>query len=152
MTESVFLRQGARSEATLAMLRGLGVHLALDDFGTGYSSMSYLPRASFSKVKIDRSFVQSATAGCHVSVAIIRSIVALAHGLGMEITAEGVESQAEIELMRELGCTQLQGYLIGKPIVTDEGRRAPAPAQPAEAKKAAPEAGVPRRQNRSRAA
>jgi diguanylate cyclase (GGDEF)-like protein len=115
MTETVFLRQGVRSETTLARLRSLGVQLALDDFGTGYSSLGYLPRASFSKVKIDRSFVQLAAGGCQVSIAVIRSIVALAHGLGMQITAEGVESKAETALMRKLGCTQLQGYLIGKP-------------------------------------
>jgi diguanylate cyclase (GGDEF)-like protein len=115
MTESVFLRQGARSETTLRRLRSLGVQLALDDFGTGYSALGYLPRASFSKVKIDRSFVQLAAGGCEVSVAVIRSIVALAHGLGMQITAEGVESKGETALMRKLGCTQLQGYLIGMP-------------------------------------
>jgi diguanylate cyclase (GGDEF)-like protein len=121
MTESVFLRQGARSETTLERLRSLGVQLALDDFGTGYSSLGYLPRASFSKVKIDRTFVQLATGGCKVSIAVIRSIVALAHGLGMEITAEGVESRSETALMRKLGCTQLQGYLIGKPEIAEGG-------------------------------
>jgi diguanylate cyclase (GGDEF)-like protein len=142
MTESVFLNQGARSEATLQMLRGLGVQLALDDFGTGYSSLGYLPRASFSKVKIDRSFVQSATAGCQVSVAIIQSIVALAQGLGMEITAEGVESKRETQLMRKLGCTQLQGFLIGKP---QAEKTTAAPPPQIESK-------PPRRQNRRRAA
>jgi EAL domain-containing protein (putative c-di-GMP-specific phosphodiesterase class I) len=97
------------------------VQLALDDFGTGYSSLGYLPRASFSKVKIDRTFVQLATGGCQVSIAVIRSIVALAHGLKMEITAEGVESKSETALMRKLGCTQLQGYLIGKPEIAESG-------------------------------
>ena len=115
MTESVFMRQGASSEATLERLRKLGVQLALDDFGTGYSSLGYLPRASFSKVKIDRSFVQAATQGCEVSIAVIRSIVALAGGLGMEITAEGVETKRETTLMKKLGCTQFQGYLTGRP-------------------------------------
>ncbi|MET0272666.1 MAG: EAL domain-containing protein, partial [Phenylobacterium sp.] len=120
MTESVFLRQGVRSETTLRRLRSLGVQLALDDFGTGYSALGYLPRASFSKVKIDRSFVQLAAGGCEVSIAVIRSIVALAHGLGMQITAEGVESKSETALMRKLGCTQLQGYLIGMPEIAGQ--------------------------------
>jgi diguanylate cyclase (GGDEF)-like protein len=150
MTESVFLRQGARSETTLEMLRSLGVQLALDDFGTGYSSLSYLPRASFSKVKIDRSFVQAATAGCQVSIAVIRSIIALAQGLDMEITAEGVESKREIQLMKKLGCTQLQGFLIGAPAVSDEGGKAPAAARAQP--EPVPAVSGERRRNRPRAA
>jgi diguanylate cyclase (GGDEF)-like protein len=136
MTESVFLRQGVRSEQTLESLRTLGVSLALDDFGTGYSSLSYLPRASFSKVKIDRSFVQLAAGGCKVSIAIIQSIVALAQGLGMEITAEGVETKRETALMRKLGCSQLQGFLIGRPAVRQNPPNAAhvAPAALAEPK------------------
>jgi diguanylate cyclase (GGDEF)-like protein len=122
MTESVFLRQGASSEATLERLRNVGVQLALDDFGTGYSSLGYLPRASFSKVKIDRSFVQAASDGCQVSTAVIKSIVALAQGLGMQITAEGVESKKETSLMKKLGCTQLQGYIIGRPVLNEDGK------------------------------
>jgi diguanylate cyclase (GGDEF)-like protein len=138
MTETVFLRQGASSEATLGRLRNLGVQLALDDFGTGYSSLGYLPRASFSKVKIDRSFVQSASEGCEVSMAVIRSIVALARGLGMEITAEGVETKRETALMKKLGCTQFQGYLTGEPKLS--ARKIEVAAEPLPK--------PPRRQNR----
>ena len=115
MTESVFLRQGGRTEQALERLRSIGVSLALDDFGTGYSSLGYLQRASFSKIKIDRSFVQSATAGCQESVAIIKAIVALAQSLKMETTAEGIERGEETRMMQELGCTQLQGFLFGIP-------------------------------------
>jgi diguanylate cyclase (GGDEF)-like protein len=122
VTESVFLRQGERSEATLNRLRTIGVSLALDDFGTGYSSLGYLQRAAFSKIKIDRSFVKSATNGCHESIAIIQAIVALAKGLGMETTAEGIETEVERTTMLELGCTQLQGYLFGQPAAQENDR------------------------------
>ncbi|TFI59161.1 EAL domain-containing protein [Sphingomonas parva] len=115
VTETVFLRQGARTKATLDQLRALGVSLALDDFGTGYSSLGYLQRTEFNKIKIDRSFVQSAASGCQESLAIIQAIVALARSLGMKTTAEGVETEAEKALVSKLGCTQLQGYLIGMP-------------------------------------
>ena len=124
VTESVFLRQGVRTEATLDRLRAIGVSLALDDFGTGYSSLGYLQRASFSKIKIDRSFVQAAATGCHEAIAIIQAIVALARGLNMDTTAEGVESEAERAMMQQLGCSQLQGYLFGAPTTKRSTRRA----------------------------
>lgn len=115
VTESVYLREGPAAAQTLEALKSLGVGLALDDFGTGYSSLGYLQRADFSKIKIDRSFVKSAAAGCQESLAIIQAIVAMAHGLGMTTTAEGVETEAERKLVRELGCHQIQGFLVGRP-------------------------------------
>lgn len=115
MTESVFLRPGPNTEATLGRLQTLGIALVLDDFGTGFSSLSYLERASFSTIKIDRGFVRSAADGRKESLAIIRAIVELATGLGMETTAEGVESIEQMDLMRNLGCTQLQGFYLGRP-------------------------------------
>ena len=96
--------------------------LALDDFGTGYSSLGYLQRTEFSKIKIDRSFIHSAAEGNADSLAIIKAIVSMARGLGMETTAEGVETEAERDLVRELGCSQIQGFLIGRP----ERRESPA--------------------------
>ncbi|MGZ8359031.1 MAG: EAL domain-containing protein [Allosphingosinicella sp.] len=127
VTESVYLRQGPSIGKTLDALKTLGVGLALDDFGTGYSSLGYLQRTDFSKIKIDRSFVKAAAEGCPESLAIIQAIVAMAKGLGMATTAEGVETEAERELVRGLGCTQIQGFLIGRPerrdsapVVTDE--------------------------------
>ena len=115
VTESVFLRPGPNTEATLGRLQTLGIALVLDDFGTGFSSLSYLERASFSTIKIDRGFVRSAADGRKESLAIIRAIVELATGLGMETTAEGVESIEQMDLMRNLGCTQLQGFYLGRP-------------------------------------
>jgi diguanylate cyclase (GGDEF)-like protein len=115
VTESVFLRQGNNGDEALERLRAIGVSLALDDFGTGYSSLGYLRRAAFSTIKVDRSFVKSATTGSLDSIAIIKAIVLLAEDLGMKTTAEGVETPEEMAKMRDLGCMQLQGYLFSKP-------------------------------------
>ncbi len=115
VTESVFLDNHEKTDATLENLRSLGINLVLDDFGTGYSSLGYLRRASFSTIKIDRSFVKSATQGSTESLAIIRAIVSMAEELGMKTTAEGIEKIREMDVMRDLGCTQLQGYLFSRP-------------------------------------
>lgn len=115
VTESVFLDSGNRGDEALERLRSLGVSLALDDFGTGYSSLGYLRRAAFDTIKVDQSFVKSACEGAPDSIAIIKAIVALADDLGMRTTAEGIETPAEMEQMRALGCTQMQGYLFSKP-------------------------------------
>src|SRR3546814_9582386 len=94
----------------------MGVRLALDDFGTGYSSLGYLRKASFSKIKIDRSFIRGIDNRDGENVAIVRAIVALANSLGMITTAEGAETQEEVEALRELGCEQNQGLAYGKPM------------------------------------
>ena len=122
VTETVYLREGEATARTLEALRSLGVSLALDDFGTGFSSLGYLQRTDFSKIKIDRSFIRSAAEGNEESLEIIRAIVSMARGLGMATTAEGVETEVERALVRELGCSQIQGFLIGRP-----ERREPAP-------------------------
>jgi diguanylate cyclase (GGDEF)-like protein len=114
VTESIFLRHGESTEAVLNSLDSLGVSLALDDFGTGFSSLSYLQRTSFSKIKIDRSFVVSAAEGRVESLSIIEAISAMARRLGMETTAEGVETEEQMVLMKSLGCSQFQGYLFGR--------------------------------------
>jgi EAL domain-containing protein (putative c-di-GMP-specific phosphodiesterase class I) len=129
VTESVYLRQGQATGKTLEALKALGVGLALDDFGTGYSSLGYLQRTDFSKIKIDRSFVKAAADGCKESLAIIQAIVSMAAGLGMATTAEGVETEAEKALVQRLGCTQIQGFLIGRP----ERREAVTPSSPTAA-------------------
>lgn len=115
ITEGVFLDETASSETMFKMLKGIGVRLALDDFGTGYSSLGYLKKAPFDKIKIDQSFVRGATIAGNRNAAIIGAIVTLADTLGMETTAEGVEGQDEIALIRELGCSHIQGYVYGKP-------------------------------------
>ncbi|MGZ8999257.1 MAG: EAL domain-containing protein, partial [Allosphingosinicella sp.] len=97
-----------------------GVRLALDDFGTGYSSLGYLRKAPFDKIKIDQSFVRGAAVAGSRNAAIIKAIVTLADTLGMETTAEGVEIQDEIELIRELGCSHIQGYVYGRPMLAED--------------------------------
>lgn len=120
VTESVFLGDDAATLASLERLRALGVRLVLDDFGKGYSSFGYLSRAHFSKIKIDQSFVRGAAEGAKDCVAIVHAILALARGLGVETTAEGVETEGQADVMRQLGCTQLQGFHFGRPVPASE--------------------------------
>jgi diguanylate cyclase (GGDEF)-like protein len=111
ITESVLLEVGDTTEATLHKLRSLGIRIALDDFGTGYSSLSYLRSFPFDKIKIDRSFTRNLSTGGDAS-AIVRTVTRLAKDLGMSTTAEGVETQEDLDFLREIGCTEIQGYLI----------------------------------------
>jgi diguanylate cyclase (GGDEF)-like protein len=119
ITESVFLNDAEASARMFAALKGIGVRLALDDFGTGYSSLGYLKSAPFDKIKIDQSFVRGVAAEGSRNAAIIKAIVALAAALGMETTAEGVELMDEIDLIRDFGCTHIQGFVFGRPIAAD---------------------------------
>jgi diguanylate cyclase (GGDEF)-like protein len=115
ITESVFLGGSSATDATFRSLKALGVRLALDDFGTGYSSLGYLKTAPFDKIKIDQSFVRGLGQPGSRNGAIIKAIVTLADALHLETTAEGVEAQDEIELVRALGCTHIQGFVYGRP-------------------------------------
>ncbi|RVQ65823.1 EAL domain-containing protein [Croceicoccus ponticola] len=116
VTESIFLRDGGAAQNTLSQIQSLGCGIALDDFGTGYSSLGYLRNNRFTTIKIDRSFVQGAAKDSPESLAIIRAVVAMADALGMTTTAEGVESERELERIRQLGCTKIQGFLFGRPM------------------------------------
>ncbi len=120
ITEGVFMAEGSNSERQFDTLKRIGVRLALDDFGTGYSSLGYLQRAPLNKIKIDQSFVRGATRGDNQNAAIIRSIVTLAEALGMETTAEGAETEDEIELIKRLGCSHIQGFYYGPPLEVSE--------------------------------
>jgi predicted signal transduction protein with EAL and GGDEF domain len=120
ITESVFLNDDEGTDAMFAALKRVGVRLALDDFGTGYSSLGYLKKAPFDKIKIDQSFVRGATITGSRNGAIIASIVSLAEALGMETTAEGVETLDELDLVRMLGCSHVQGYIYAKPLTLDD--------------------------------
>ncbi|MDB5696763.1 MAG: diguanylate cyclase [Sphingomonas bacterium] len=122
VTESVFMHEELGATKVLDRVLDLGVKLSLDDFGTGYSSLGYLSRTRFSTIKIDRSFVQGAAKGVREAIAIIRAVVALAKSLGMATTAEGVETEAEHELVQELGCSKVQGYFFGRPLPVAEAR------------------------------
>ena len=122
ITEGVFLAEGDSTDETFARLKKLGVRLALDDFGTGYSSLGYLKKAPFDKIKIDQSFVRGAASPTSRNSAIIRAIVSLADSLEMETCAEGVETHDDLALIRELGCSHVQGYIFGRPAAASEAR------------------------------
>jgi diguanylate cyclase (GGDEF)-like protein/PAS domain S-box-containing protein len=117
ITEAVLIRDDEEALATLHQLRQLGVRISLDDFGTGYSSLSYLQRFPFDKIKIDRSFVKDI---CEVggSSPIVQAVVAMALARSMSTTAEGVETEAQRRVLRELGCTQMQGFLFSPAVPT----------------------------------
>ena len=115
ITEGVFVENSSSSEQMFRTLKSIGVRLALDDFGTGYSSLGYLKSAPFDKIKIDQTFVRGAIMPGSRNAAIIKAIVTLAETLHMETTAEGVETQDEIILIRDLGCSHIQGFVYGKP-------------------------------------
>jgi hypothetical protein len=115
ITEGVFLAEGDSTDETFAKLKALGVRFSLDDFGTGYSSLGYLKKAPFDKIKIDQSFVRGAASTTQRNAAIIRAIVTLAETLGMDTCAEGVETHDDLQLIRELGVSMVQGYIFGRP-------------------------------------
>jgi diguanylate cyclase (GGDEF)-like protein len=114
ITESVLLNDNAATLAKLHSLRDFGAHISMDDFGTGYSSLSYLRSFPFDKIKIDRSFVQELGSEDQ-SLAIIRAVTGLGGSLGMATTAEGVETEEQIALLRQEGCTEMQGYAFSPP-------------------------------------
>lgn len=116
ITEGVFLEESTNTDKMFAALKKVGVRLALDDFGTGYSSLSYLRTAPFDKIKIDQSFVRTATEPGSRNGAIIAAIVALAQALNMETTAEGIESLDQLELIQNLNVSHVQGYVYSKAV------------------------------------
>jgi diguanylate cyclase (GGDEF)-like protein/PAS domain S-box-containing protein len=120
ITEGVFLSNDEHVHEMIHNLKKIGVKLALDDFGTGYSSLSYLLRVPFDKIKIDQSFVRGASGPESRNAALIKAMVGLAADLQMETTAEGVETQEELMLIRNLGCSLIQGYYFGKPMPAEE--------------------------------
>ena len=113
ITETLLLEKSTEVLATLHALRALGVHISMDDFGTGYSSLSYLRSFPFDKIKIDQSFVRD-LGGNRDAQAIVRSIISLGKGLGVTITAEGVETEAELSCLRAEGCHEAQGFLFSR--------------------------------------
>ena len=115
ITEGVLLESCDRTSATLNGIHDLGFRTALDDFGTGYSSLAYLCNFRFSKIKIDRSFV-SGISKSESFQKIVNAVIALGKGLGMEIVAEGVETETEVQIMTDFGCSELQGYYFSRPI------------------------------------
>ena len=119
ITESLFLTESKTNLATLRSLRALGVGIAMDDFGIGYSGLSYLRAFPFDKIKIDRSFISELgeSADC---MAIIKAVTKLGSTLGIPTLAEGAETEKQLALLREAGCTEMQGYLFSRPVPASE--------------------------------
>lgn len=115
VTESLFIYDATAALCTLERLKALGVSVSIDDFGTGYSSLSTLRSFPFDRIKIDRSFVADMV-GSTDAAAIVNSILSLGQALGRPVVAEGVETEAQREMLRALGCSEVQGYLVGKPL------------------------------------
>jgi diguanylate cyclase (GGDEF)-like protein len=122
ITEAVLIRDDEAALEILHQLRELGVHIALDDFGTGYSSLSYLQRFPFDKIKIDRAFIKD-LGGTGASSTIVQAVVNIAAASDMTTTAEGVETEQQRNMLRILGCTEMQGYLFSRPVPGAEIRR-----------------------------
>jgi diguanylate cyclase (GGDEF)-like protein/PAS domain S-box-containing protein len=114
ITEGVLIGDFSRAISILRKLKALGVRIAMDDFGTGYSSLSYLQSFPFDKIKIDRAFISNLERNAQSS-AIIRAVIGLGRGLNLPITAEGVETEAQLQFLKREACQEIQGYLIGRP-------------------------------------
>jgi EAL domain-containing protein (putative c-di-GMP-specific phosphodiesterase class I) len=118
LTESLVMRDMEQSSKRMTELRELGVKIAIDDFGTGYSSLSYLSRLPADILKIDQSFLQDIGVGSGGSQ-LFETIVSLAHSMGLSVTAEGVETQEQLQLVRQAGCDRVQGHLFGGPLLAE---------------------------------
>src|SRR5205814_5638821 len=123
ITESVMLHDEEGAFDTLTRLHDLGVRIALDDFGTGYYSLSNLRKFPFDKIKIDRSFVSDLSAANVDALAVVRSIAQHGVSLGMATTAEGVETQEQMDQVRAEGCTEMQGFLYSRAVPAAEVAR-----------------------------
>ena len=119
VTESMVMRDVDLVIGTLRRLRSLGVGIGIDDFGTGYSSLAYLKRFPVKRLKIDRSFVSDIADGRSGEI-LPKVIIDLGHALGLEVLAEGVENRAQLDTLRALGCDEVQGYLLSRPLPADE--------------------------------
>jgi diguanylate cyclase len=119
VTESIMITEPTKLRSTLEQIRGLGVRIAIDDFGTGYSSLSMLQDFPIQRVKIDRAFVKDIGTDPN-AVSLVRTIVAMAAALDLDLVAEGVETVEQLQILRELGCDKVQGYLVSRPIPTQQ--------------------------------
>ena len=122
LTESVVMRDLDESARQMDRLRALGVSISIDDFGTGYSSLSYLWRLPIDTLKIDRSFLEEIDRDAN-TIPLVRAIVTLAHGLGLKVVAEGIETRHQLEALRDVGCDLFQGFLLGEPLPAEATER-----------------------------
>ena len=115
VTESAIVHDFERASRVLSDIRASGICVSLDDFGTGYSSLNYLKHLPLDTLKIDRSFLASAT-NCSRDATLVRTIVSIGHAFDMTVLAEGVETKTQLELLSGIGCDQAQGYYLGRPM------------------------------------
>jgi EAL domain-containing protein (putative c-di-GMP-specific phosphodiesterase class I) len=119
ITESSLMHDPDEAVVTLCLLHNMGIGVSIDDFGTGYSSLGHLKRFPLSSLKIDRAFVSDITENPE-DAAIARAILAMAHSLNLKTVAEGVETEKQLEFLREIGCDEVQGYYLAKPLPAQE--------------------------------
>jgi EAL domain-containing protein (putative c-di-GMP-specific phosphodiesterase class I) len=119
LTESVLMADPERANGMLQQLHAMGVRISIDDFGTGYSSLSYLKRFPAQALKIDRSFIRGLPADDD-DVAITQAVIAMAHSLGLQVVAEGVETAEQLAMLRDLGCDEAQGFHLHRPLPAEE--------------------------------
>ncbi len=119
ITENIIMRNAEATLITLHKLKKMGVKLSMDDFGIGYSSFSYLKSFPLDIIKIDRSFIKDIAQNSE-DAAIVKAIIAMAHTLKLKVVAEGVETEEQLSLLRELGCDEMQGYLLNAPLPPEE--------------------------------
>jgi EAL domain-containing protein (putative c-di-GMP-specific phosphodiesterase class I) len=117
VTEGIAMENTEALIATMVSLKELGVRLSLDDFGTGYSNLAYLKRFPLDTIKIDRSFISGIGQGDDAVIAA--TVITLGHHLNLKVIAEGVETQAQLGVLEQLGCDHMQGYLFSRPLATD---------------------------------
>jgi EAL domain-containing protein (putative c-di-GMP-specific phosphodiesterase class I) len=137
ITESAIFDDPGHAIENLQLLHSLGCRLSIDDYGTGYSSLAYLRRLPLNEIKIDKQFVQRMARDASDAV-IVRSTIELAHNMGLDVVAEGVEDEVTLERLRALGCDMVQGFYLSKPLTAVDvpvwmrSARAKAAAEPAE--------------------
>ena len=140
ITESVVMDQSEVGVRSLHRLRDMGVRLVLDDFGTGYSSLAYLKHLPLDTIKIDRTFVAGLDGEADRS--IVEAVIALAHGLRITVVAEGIETEAQFEILRSMGCDVGQGYLFARPLPEAEAARLLSPGRSSASTRAIPHVAV----------
>jgi EAL domain-containing protein (putative c-di-GMP-specific phosphodiesterase class I) len=123
VTESSMMDNMKEAITEIEKVRALGVKTSIDDFGTGYSSLSYLQKLPVDSVKIDRSFIRDLNEASQNAISVVRAIITLAHNLNLKVIAEGVENEAQMEILIDLNCDVVQGYLLHKPLHADDVRK-----------------------------
>ena len=119
ITESIMINEGENINATFSVLHDLGISVSIDDFGSGYSALGYLNKYPFDRIKIDKSLIDNISPHNIGGANVVNAAVNMAHASGIQTIAEGVETQEQLDVLIALGCDQVQGYLLGRPVPAD---------------------------------